>query len=191
MSAQTGINAVKLAAVGCTSILAMTSAPSAAQVVCATDLAGELNCDAPTPAPPTPPSGTINLNALVQPVVVALPPNFESTVINPFTQLAFTLGSMETNMSFAYRLEAPIFDFQKTQPADLLEQEQTIIHNFVFQGKLGIWDRLSLYCQIVFRNTALVEEQPYEVMPFDGFLGLSYAFGKFGEDEQPKTPTKD
>ena len=114
--------------------------------------------------------------------------NFESTVVNPFAQLAFTLGSMETNMSFAYRLEVPIFDFQKTQPADLLEQEQTIIHNFVFQGKLGIWDRLSLYCQIVFRNTAVVEEQPYEVMPFDGFLGLSYAFGKFGEDEQTKTP---
>ena len=80
MSARTGIKAVKLAAVGCTSILAMTSAPAAAQVVCATDLAGVLNCDAPTPAPPTPPSGTINLNALVQPVVVALPPNFESTV---------------------------------------------------------------------------------------------------------------
>ena len=25
-------------------------------------------------------------------------------------------------------------------------------------------------------------------MPFDGFLGLSYTFGKFGEDEQTKTP---
>ena len=61
-------------------------------------------------------------------------------------------------MSFACRLETLIFDFQKTQPADLSEQEETIIHNFVFQGKLGIWDRLSLYCQIIFRNTAVVEK---------------------------------
>ena len=46
-------------------------------------------------------------------------------------------------MSFAYRLEVPIFDFQKTQPTGLSEQEQTIIHNFVFQ-MVGIWDRLTL-----------------------------------------------
>ncbi|MEL7691483.1 hypothetical protein [Citromicrobium bathyomarinum] len=80
MSARKNLNAIKLAAIGCTSAIALNATPSSAQVACTTDLLGVLNCTAPTPAPPTPPSGTIDLDAFVQPVVVALPPEFESTV---------------------------------------------------------------------------------------------------------------